>query len=287
MTRTLFTNIGLLVTNNPSEAVRAGGTQTPTGEIENAAMIVDNGLVAWVGRAVDAETGGGFDIDAVVNLHGNTLIPGFVDSHSHIVFAGNRAGEFAARMAGKPYAAGGIRSTVAATREASDEELRERLHSLLREMHAQGTTTVEIKSGYGLDVATEERLVRLAREVSEEVTFLGAHVVPAEFTDNREDYVQLVIGEMLEKSFDEHSDHNGGRFRCAETVGTPAVTYPACTPVADYGPDGGETRPYDDALANGSLMQPKEVADSVMFMLTRPRNVVIRDLVILPLSVDL
>ena len=199
MTRTLFTNIGLLVTNNPSEAVRAGGTQTPTGEIENAAMIVDNGLVAWVGRAVDAETGGGFDIDAVVNLHGNTLIPGFVDSHSHIVFAGDRAGEFAARMEGKSYAAGGIRSTVAATREASDDELRERLHALLNEMHSQGTTTVEIKSGYGLDVVTEERLVRLAREVTEEVTFLGAHVVPAEFKDNREDYVQLVISEMLEK----------------------------------------------------------------------------------------
>lgn len=199
MTRTLFTNIGLLVTNNPSEAVRAGGTKTPTGEIENAAMIVDNGLVAWVGRAIDAETGGGFDIDAVVNVHGNTLIPGFVDSHSHIVFAGDRAGEFAARMEGKPYAAGGIRSTVAATREATDEELRHRLHSLLAEMQAQGTTTVEIKSGYGLDVETEERLVRLAREVTEEVTFLGAHVVPAEYKDNREDYVQLVIGEMLEK----------------------------------------------------------------------------------------
>lgn len=197
MTRTLFTNIGLLVTNNPSEAVRAGGTSTPTGEIENAAMIVDNGLVSWVGRAVDAETGGGFDIDSVVNVHGNTLIPGFVDSHSHIVFAGDRAGEFAARMQGRPYAAGGIRSTVAATREANDDELRKRLHALLREMHAQGTTTIEIKSGYGLDVGTEERLVRLAREVTEEVTFLGAHVVPLEYKDSREDYVQLVMGEML------------------------------------------------------------------------------------------
>lgn len=197
MSRTLFTNIGLLVTNSPSEAVRAGGTTTPTGEIENAAMIVDNGLVAWVGRADDAETGGGFDIDAVVNVHGKTLIPGFVDSHSHIIFAGDRAAEFAARMEGKPYAAGGIRSTVAATREASEDELRAGMHTLLGEMHAQGTTTVEIKSGYGLDVATEERLVRLAREVSEEVTFLGAHVVPAEYKDAREDYVQLVIGEML------------------------------------------------------------------------------------------
>lgn len=197
MTRTLFTNIGLLVTNNPSDAVRAGGSATPTGEIENAAMVVDNGVVSWIGLSTESETGKTFDIDTVVNVHGNTLIPGFVDSHSHLVFAGDRAGEFAARMEGKPYAAGGIRSTVAATREATDDELRERLSSLLEEMHSQGTTTVEVKSGYGLDVATEERLVRLAREVTEEVTFLGAHVVPAEYKDSREEYVQLVMGEML------------------------------------------------------------------------------------------
>lgn len=197
MSRTLFTNIGLLVTNNPKVAVRAGGTDSPTGEISNAAMIVDNGVVAWVGRAADAETGGGFDIDAVVNVHGNTLIPGFVDSHSHLVFAGDRSAEFAARMAGTPYAAGGIRSTVAATRAASEDSLREHLAAMLQEMHSQGTTTIEIKSGYGLDVETEERLVRLAAEVTDEVTFLGAHVVPAEFADAREEYVALVTGEML------------------------------------------------------------------------------------------
>ncbi|WP_281640904.1 imidazolonepropionase [Aurantimicrobium minutum] len=197
MSRTLFTNIGLLVTNNPKEAARAGGTDSPTGEIRDAAMIVDNGVVVWVGKAADAETGGGFDIDAVVNVHGNTLIPGFVDSHSHLVFAGDRSAEFAARMEGTPYAAGGIRSTVAATRAASEESLREHVAALVKEMHSQGTTTIEIKSGYGLDVATEERLVRLASEVTEEVTFLGAHVVPAEFADSRDDYVELVTGEML------------------------------------------------------------------------------------------
>lgn len=126
------------------------------------------------------------------------MIPGFVDSHSHLVFAGDRAAEFEARMAGQKYAAGGIRSTVAATRAASDDELRARLRGFLDEMLAQGTTTVEIKSGYGLSVADEERLVRLAAEVTPEVTFLGAHVVPAEYADRPDEYVDLVTGPMLD-----------------------------------------------------------------------------------------
>ena len=114
------------------------------------------------------------------------------------MFAGDRVDEFEARMRGEKYAAGGIRSTVAATRAASDHELRTRLKGFVAELHTQGTTTFEIKSGYGLDVATEERLVRLAREVTDEVTFLGAHVVPAEYSDQSEAYVDLVVGEMLE-----------------------------------------------------------------------------------------
>lgn len=198
MARTLFTNIGLLVTNSPSTAHIAGGESGPTGEIRDAALIVDNDVIAWVGKAADAEISGGFDIDGVVNLHGHVLTPGFVDSHSHLVFAGDRSQEFAARMAGKAYSAGGIRSTVAATREATYDQLRDNVQRLLNEMHAQGTTTVEIKSGYGLSVEHEERLTRLAKEFTDEVTFLGAHVVPSEYADNRDEYVHLISGDMLE-----------------------------------------------------------------------------------------
>lgn len=188
--RTLITNIGELTTNDPAVGEDACGT------LHDAAMLIDHGRIEWVGPAdevpADAE---GFE---EVNAHGGAVLPGFVDSHSHIVFGGDRAAEFEARMAGQKYAAGGIRSTVAATRAATDEELRARLSGFIDEMAAQGTTTVEIKSGYGLDVETEARLLRLAAEVTEEVTYLGAHVVPAEFADRSDAYVDLVVGEMLE-----------------------------------------------------------------------------------------
>ncbi|CAH0265555.1 Imidazolonepropionase [Microbacterium oxydans] len=156
-------------------------------------MLIDGDRIAWVGAATDAPAA-----DEVVDAEGRAVIPGFVDSHSHLVFAGDRAAEFEARMAGQRYAAGGIRSTVAATRAATDDDLRARLRGFLDEMLAQGTTTVEIKSGYGLSVADEERLVRLAAEVTQEVTFLGAHVVPAEYADRSDEYVDLVTGPMLD-----------------------------------------------------------------------------------------
>lgn len=198
MTRTLFTNIGLLVTNAPSDLPEGAFRVGATAELTDAAVIVENGIISWVGQASELPTDQEFNLDEVVDFHGNTLIPGFVDSHSHIAFAGDRAEEFASRMAGKKYAAGGIRSTVGETRAASDDELRQRIRSLLSEMNAQGTTTVEIKSGYGLSVKDEERLTRLSSEFTEEVTFLGAHVVPAEYAENRAEYVELVIGPMLE-----------------------------------------------------------------------------------------
>ncbi len=131
----------------------------------------------------------------MLDLHGATVIPGFVDSHAHLVFAGDRSAEFAARMNGEPYTGGGIRTTVAATREASDEQLDAGVDRLVREARSQGTTTIEIKSGYGLTVAQERRSVRIAAQHTSEVTFLGAHVVPPEYDGRADDYVDLVWGD--------------------------------------------------------------------------------------------
>ena len=184
MTTTLITNIGELVTNDP-------GADDLLGVVADAAVVIEGGAVAWVGRAVDAP-----DADERVDVGGRTVLPGFVDSHSHLVFAGDRAEEFAARMAGESYAAGGIRTTVAATRAATDEQLTSHVGRLVAEMRAQGTTTVEIKSGYGLSVRDEARSLAVARQFTEETTFLGAHVVPEGTTP--EEYVALVTGPMLE-----------------------------------------------------------------------------------------
>jgi imidazolonepropionase len=176
---TLVTGIAELVTHDPS-----------LGVLTDAALVVDDGRVVWVGAAHSAPPA-----DQRIDVEGRAVIPGFVDSHAHLVFAGDRAAEFEARMSGTPYDGGGIASTVAATRAASDDELRERLSALVAEMRAQGTTTVEIKSGYGLTVDDEERALRLAAEVTPETTFLGAHVVPP--GTDRADYVELVTGAML------------------------------------------------------------------------------------------
>jgi imidazolonepropionase len=168
-------------------------THAPPGVIADAALVVEDGRVAWVGEAASAP-----DADEHVDVGGRAVIPGFVDSHAHLVFAGDRAAEFAARMTGTPYSAGGIRITVAATRAASDDTLRANLRRLVDEMLRQGTTTLECKSGYGLTLDDEARALRLAREQVEAVTFLGAHVVPPEFADRPDDYVDLVKGAMLD-----------------------------------------------------------------------------------------
>ena len=185
MISTAVTGIAELVTCDDSTDDRLGVRR-------DAAVVVQNGRVAWIGNAAQAPAA-----DRQIDLGGRTLIPGFVDSHSHLVFAGDRSAEFAARMTGTPYDGGGIAGTVAATRAASDDVLRSLIGGRVAEMRSQGTTTVEIKSGYGLDVADEVRALRLAAEVTTETTFLGAHVVPAEWRDRREDYITLVTGEML------------------------------------------------------------------------------------------
>jgi imidazolonepropionase len=153
-------------------------------------VLAEDGLIAWVGAAAGAPAA-----DRRVDVGGRAVVPGFVDAHAHLVFAGDRSAEFAARMAGDRYDGGGIAVSVAATRAASDDQLDALVGARVAEMRAQGTTTVEIKSGYGLTVADEERAVRLAREVTPEVTFLGAHVVPA--GAERAAYLELVTGPML------------------------------------------------------------------------------------------
>jgi len=186
---TLITNIGELVTNAPRQP---GGGPGPFAAAANAALVMDAGLVAWTGPASRPPAA-----DEIVDARGRAVLPGFVDSHAHLVFAGERGAEFAARMAGEPYRAGGIASTVAATRRATDPELRAGLHRLVGEMTRQGTTTFECKSGYGLTVPDEARSVRLAAEVTPEVTYLGAHIVPPEFDGDVAGYVDLVCGPML------------------------------------------------------------------------------------------
>ena len=221
----LITNIGELVTNQPErdadldpgaagrgagDAVREvsgrgaaparpdGRGAGPAGPgpfaaMADAALVIDEGRVAWTGPASRAPAA-----DQMVDADGRAVLPGFVDSHAHLIFAGERGAEFAARMAGQPYRAGGIRTTVAATRNATDDQLRANLRRLAAEMLAQGITTFECKSGYGLTVPDEARSVSIAAELTPEVTYLGAHVVPPEFEPNPGGYVDLVCGEMLD-----------------------------------------------------------------------------------------
>ncbi|HEX6524498.1 MAG TPA: imidazolonepropionase [Streptosporangiaceae bacterium] len=181
---TLLTRIGELVTNE-------GDLGTFTA-IDNAALIIEDGVIAWTGPSSRAPAA-----DSFVDAGRRAVLPGFVDSHAHLVFGGERSAEFAARMAGRPYAAGGILTTVKATRAATDVALRANLRRLVNEMRGQGTTAFECKSGYGLTVADEARGVTLAAEVTPEVTFLGAHVVPPEFAPDVAGYVDLVCGPML------------------------------------------------------------------------------------------
>ena len=177
----------MLVTNDP--ALGHG----PLGLLPDAAVAIDGRRVSWVGPASAAPAA-----DHRLDAGGRCVLPGFVDSHTHLVFAGDRAAEFAARMAGRPYAAGGITTTVAATRAASDTVLAARARTLAAEALRAGTTTLEVKSGYGLTVPDEARLLRVAGQLTDETTYLGAHVVPPEYAGRADDYVRLAVGEMLD-----------------------------------------------------------------------------------------
>jgi imidazolonepropionase len=189
MTSTLITNIGQLVTNDPTH------DGTKLGLIKDGALLIEDGVIAWAGPTVDAPTK---QIKKTIDAEGMCVLPGYVDSHTHLIFAGDRSNEFRARMLGESYTAGGIASTVEKTRKASDELLLSHAQFLLAEANAGGTTTVEIKSGYGLTVKDERRSLEIAQKISEETTFLGAHVVPIEYRDSPKDYVDLVCGPMLD-----------------------------------------------------------------------------------------
>ncbi len=188
---TLITAIGELVTNAPEDP-GAAGSAGGFAAVADAALVIENGRIAWTGSAAQAPAA-----DKRIDAAGCAVLPGFVDSHAHLVFAGERSAEFAARMAGQPYRAGGIRSTVSATRAASDAALSANLGVLAAELLAQGVTTFECKSGYGLTVRDEERSVAIAAQVTPEVTFLGAHVVAPGFEHDPDGYVDLVRGPML------------------------------------------------------------------------------------------
>ena len=188
MTTLLLTGIGELVTNDAGT-----GDGSMLGIVHDAAVVVERKRIAWIGEASRAPAA-----DTSYDVGGRAVIPGFVDSHSHLVFAGDRSAEFAARMTGAPYSAGGIRTTVAATRAATDEQLAANVGRHVQEMRQQGTTTVEIKSGYGLTVVDEARSLAIASQVTRETTFLGAHVVPPEYAEDPGGYVDLVTGPMLD-----------------------------------------------------------------------------------------
>lgn len=181
-----ITNIGSLVTND--ESVGTG----LLGEVESAAVVIENGNISWVGNAKDVQA-----TDDLIDAHGMGVIPGFVDSHAHLLFAGDRSKEFEARMNGEKYSAGGIKSTVEKTRAASNQELEDNFLSLQSEMIRSGITTFESKSGYGLCVKDEARGLEIAARHTPETTFLGAHVVPVEYAGRADEYVELVVGEML------------------------------------------------------------------------------------------
>lgn len=224
----LYRDIAELVTN---DAAWAGSGDAPDvarlGVLTDAAVVVEHGRVAWLGSSSVAP-----QADSCVSLAGRAVLPAFVDAHTHLVFAGDRAAEFGARMTGSRYDGGGIANTVGATRDSTDAELDALLAGRVREMAAQGTGQFEVKSGYGLTVEDELRLLRVARRHTPHVTLLGAHVVPPEFASRRSDYVSLVTGPMLAEAAEVQAD------------GAPLAQFVDvfCEPASAHAFDGDESR---------------------------------------------
>lgn len=249
MNVTIIDHIGQLVTNcaNPNDANEPVSDIGALFTIDDAAVIVADDHITWAGPRSDKPSLERLGLDGqprVIDLEGRALMPGFVDSHSHLVFAGDRGDEFEARMAGVSYDGGGILNTVTATRRASEQELAARTLALVREARAQGTTTMEIKSGYGLDVTDELKILDVAAQFTQEVTFLGGHAVPAEYRGvagslgDRDDYVRLVAGPMTDAVAKQ------GAAKWADVF---------CEPHSPYAFDGDETRVMLEAAAAHGL----------------------------------
>lgn len=187
MASLLLTNIGELTTVDAQGRV-----------LKNAALLIVDGLINWIGEMSQAPTA-----TEKVDLGGRAVLPGWVDSHSHLIFGGDRAEEFVARMAGQSYAAGGIAVTTAATGELSDEQLTQRVQERRHEALSMGTTWMETKTGYGLSLKEESRHARLGKPLVESLTFLGAHLVPTGW--DADEYTDLVTGKMLD-AVAEHVD---------------------------------------------------------------------------------
>ncbi|WP_030016315.1 imidazolonepropionase [Curtobacterium sp. S6] len=194
MSSTRLTGISELVTNDPELG------RGRLGLIDDAAVVLDGETVAWVGPRAQAPAA-----DSARDLGGRALLPGFVESHSHMVFSGDRSEEFAARMAGQKYTAGGIRGTVKHTREASEDQLRANMRRLIDESLRSGTTTVECKSGYGQSVEAERRSLEVAGSLADEVTLLAAHVVPPEYEGDTDAYVRVAVEEIIPQCADKAS----------------------------------------------------------------------------------
>ncbi|HEY5662649.1 MAG TPA: imidazolonepropionase [Ilumatobacter sp.] len=236
MTALVIDNIGSLVTNDPALG------EGPLGLIADASVVIEGGVVVAVGRS-------GAVADERVDAGGSCVLPGFVDSHTHLVFAGDRAAEFSARMAGQPYDGGGIVVTTAATRAATTDELDRLTMRRVAEARRHGTTTLEIKSGYGLDVATEVRTLDVAARHTTDTTFLGAHLVPTEYAGRADDYIDLVCGEMLAAA--------AGRARWIDAFcETGAVDADQCRRVLDAGRAAGlGLRLHGNQLGHGPGVQ--------------------------------
>jgi imidazolonepropionase len=183
-----FTNIETLVTND----LQSGDGDL--GLLQKATLVVEDGLISQITHGVPS------GIDSEIDCSGKTLLPGFVDSHSHLIFAGDRAAEFSARSRGEKYSAGGIASTVDATRSASDVALSQNAQRLLDEALNSGTTSMEIKSGYGLTERDEFRSIEIATAFTEETTLLAAHVIPVEFKEDPGSYVDLILNSIIPRS---------------------------------------------------------------------------------------